>query len=145
MPVKKGDTKQQIKNLFISGLDDNTDIEIKRKAILLNVISIIGILNLVPLGISAIIREKLTLGTFDLIVASVLIVLLVLLRKQVITFLSASLALLWLKPYSSIFLQLEESIILDTFGLILFHYSPHFLLGSKKGAIATLILLPLPS
>jgi len=81
MPVNKGDTKLQTKNFFISGLYDNTDIEIKRKAILLNVISIIGIINLVPLGISAIIREKLALGTFDLIAASVLIVLLVLLKK----------------------------------------------------------------
>ena len=58
MPAKKGDAKQQIKNFFISGLDDNTDIEIKRKVILINVISIIGIINLVPLGISAIIRLK---------------------------------------------------------------------------------------
>ena len=38
MPAKKGDAKQQIKNFFISGLDDNTDIEIKRKVILINVI-----------------------------------------------------------------------------------------------------------
>ena len=81
MLVKKDNLKQQIKIFFTSGLDDNTDIEIKRKAILLNVISIIGILNLVPHGISAIIRDKIALWAFDLIVAGVLIVLLLLLRK----------------------------------------------------------------
>ncbi len=62
MLAKKDNLKQQIKKFFRSGLDDNVDIEIKRKAILLNVISIIGILNLVPLGISAVFRDKLHLG-----------------------------------------------------------------------------------
>ncbi len=143
MPVKKGDTKQQIKNLFISGLDDNTDIEIKRKAILLNVISIIGILNLVPLGISAIFREKVTLGAFDLIVASVLIVLLILLRKVgyhlLISFLGVALA-------GALFVYLFATGGINNTGHLWSYTFPlfaSFLLGSKKGAIATLILLVL--
>ena len=143
MPAKKGDAKQQIKNFFISGLDDYTDIEIKRKVILLNVISIIGIINLVPLGISAIIREKLTLGTFDLIVASVLIVLLVFLRKSgyhfLISFFGVALA-------GALFVYLFATGGINNTGHLWCYSFPlfaTFLLGSKKGAIATLILLVL--
>ena len=143
MPAKKGDTKQQIKNFFISGLDDDTDIEIKRKVILINVISIIGIINLVPLGISAIIREKLTLGTFDLIVASVLIVLLVLLSKSgyhlLISFFGVAFA-------GALFVYLFATGGINNTGHLWCYSFPlfaTFLLGSKNGAIATLILLVL--
>ena len=81
MLSEKTDTSQRIKRFFTSGLDDDTDIEIRRKAILIKVISVVGILNLVPLGISAIIRDKVTLGAFDLVVAGVLISLLLLLKR----------------------------------------------------------------
>jgi PAS domain S-box-containing protein len=141
MLVKKDNLKQQIKIFFTSGLDDNTDIEIKRKAILLNVISIIGILNLVPHGISAIIRDKITLGAFDLIVAGVLIVLLLLLRKIgyhiLISFFGVALA-------GTLFVYLFASGGINNTGHLWSYTFPlfaSFLLGSKKGAIATSILL----
>jgi hypothetical protein len=82
MPSEKSYTKLLIKTIFIRGLDDNTDIEIKRKAILVYIISIIGIINLVPLSIAAFTKDKLILGSFDLVVAGVLIILLLLLRKK---------------------------------------------------------------
>jgi len=143
MLSEKSYTKLLIKTIFTSGLDDNTDIEIKRKAILINVISIIGILNLVPLGISAIIRDKITLGAFDLIVAGVLIVLLLLLRKigyhLLISFFGVALA-------GALFVYLFASGGINNTGHLWCYTFPLFalfLLGSKKGAIATSILLVL--
>ena len=143
MPARKGDTKQQIKNLFISGLDDNTDIEIKRKAILLNVISMIGILNLVPLGFSALFKIKITLGIFDLVVAVVLVVLLILLRKigyhLIMSFFGVALA-------GALFVYLFATGGINNTGHLWCYTFPlfaSFLLGSKKGAIATSILLVL--
>ena len=141
MPTKKGDTKQQIKNFLTCGLDDDADIEIKRKAILLNVISIIGIFNLVPLGISAVLRDKITLGIFDLIVAGLLIVLLLLLRKTgyllLISFFGVTLA-------GTLFIYLFATGGIDNTGHLWSYTFPlfaSFLLGSKKGTIATSILL----
>ncbi len=141
MLTKKGDLKQQIKNFFRSGLDDNADIETRRKAILLNVISITGILNLVPLGISAVFRDKIALGIFDLAVASVLIFLLLLLRKigyhLLMGFFGVALA-------GALFVYLFATGGIDNTGHLWSYTFPlfaSFLLGSKKGGIATSILL----
>jgi PAS domain S-box-containing protein len=143
MHLDKINTKQFINNFLSFSPDDTTDIEIKRKAILLYVISIIGILNLVPLGISAIIRDKLTLGAFDLIVAGVLIVLLLWLIKigyhLFMSFFGVALA-------GALFVYLFATGGINDTGHLWSYTFPlfaSFLLGSKKGAIATLILLGL--
>ena len=143
MPIHKSNTKQLIKNIFTSGLADNTDIEIKRKVILINVISIIGILNLVPLGISTFIRDKITLGAFDLIAAGVLIVILLLLRKigyhLLISFFGVAFV-------GTLFVYLFATGGINNTGHLWSYTFPlfaSFLLGSKKGAIATFILLVL--
>jgi len=143
MHIHKWYTKQFIRRFFTSGLDDNTDIEIKRKAILLNVISLIGIISLVPHGISAIIRDKITLGALDLILAGVLIVLLLLLRKIgyhiLISFFGVALA-------GALFVYLFSTGGINNTGHLWSYTFPLFalfLLGSKKGTIATIILLVL--
>jgi len=141
MPAQKDSLMQQVKYFFIRGLDDDADIEIKRKAILINVISLIGILNLVPLGVSALFRDNITLGVFDLVVAGVLIVLLLLLKKigyhLLMSYFGVALA-------GALFVYLFATGGIDNTGHLWCYTFPlfaSFLLGSKKGAIATSILL----
>jgi uncharacterized membrane protein YvlD (DUF360 family) len=99
--------RQFIQNIVTSGRDEIFGIEVKRKTILINIICIIGILNLIPLGILAFIQNNLTLGFFDLIVAA------------------QGLCM-------SIFLLLEEFTIQDIFGCTPFPYSLHFFLAQKE-------------
>jgi hypothetical protein len=73
MPANKDNTRQLFKNIFAFGLD-NDDIEIKRKEILISILSIIGIINLIPLGFDVIAKNKLTLGLFDFTVSGVIII-----------------------------------------------------------------------
>jgi len=134
-------TKLLNKTFFGRGLNDNIDIEIKRKVILLNLTGIIGIINLVSLGITAITRDKITLGIFDLVVAGVLIILLLLLRKigyHVLISLSG------VAFAGSLFVYLFASGGINNTGYLWFYTFPLFalfLLGSQKGTIATSILL----
>lgn len=143
MLSEKTDTSQRIKRFFASGLDDDTDIEIRRKAILIKVISVVGILNLVPLGISAIIRDKVTLGAFDLVVAGVLISLLLLLKRIgyhiLFSIFGVSLA-------GALFVYLFATGGINNTGHLWCYTFPlfaPFLLGYRRGAIATFILLVL--
>jgi signal transduction histidine kinase len=141
MPTMKDDLKLHIKDFFMSGLDANTDVEVKRKVILMNVICVIGVLNLVPHGISALFHDNITLGSFDFVVAGVLIALWLLLRKigyhLFISFLGVALT-------GTLFVYLLATGGINNTGHLWCYTFPlftSFLLGSKKGTIATLILL----
>ena len=81
MKFNKINTKRLIISFLTGGADDNADLEIKRKAILMNTISLIGILNLVPLAIDVFTKDNIILGIFDLSVVGVLIILLLSFRK----------------------------------------------------------------
>jgi hypothetical protein len=140
MPSEKSYTKLLIKTIFTSGLDDNTDIEIKRKAVLVYIISIIGIINLVPLSIAAFTKDNLILGSFDLVVAGVLIIILLLLRKKgyhiVFSYIGVSFA-------GALFVYLFATGGVNNTGHVWYYTFPLFtlfLLGSKKGALVTSIL-----
>jgi len=63
-----------VQNIITGAAFEKYDIEGKRKIILINIISIIGIINLIPFGIAAFIQDNPILGFLDLIVASVLII-----------------------------------------------------------------------
>ena len=143
MPSEKSYTKLLIKTVFTSGSDDNTDIEIKRKAILLYIISIIGIINLVPLSIDTFTKDDLILGSFGLVVAGVLIIILLLLRKKgyhiVFSYIGVSFA-------GALFVYLFATGGVNNTGHVWYYTFPLFtlfLLGSKKGAIVTSILFVL--
>ena len=71
-----------IRNIATSGRGDVHDIEENRKIVLFNVIGIIAIANLLPLGIIAFIGGNLTLALLDFAVAAGLITIIVLLRKN---------------------------------------------------------------
>ena len=68
-------------NFFKFGKGKGIDVEEKQKVILINVICIIGICALIPLGILALTESNLTLGCFDLSVAVVLLAIIILLKQ----------------------------------------------------------------
>jgi hypothetical protein len=74
MPENKDNNRHLSKNIFTFGLDNIGDIEIKRKEILISILSLIGIINLIPLGFDVIAKNKLTLGLFDFTVSGVIII-----------------------------------------------------------------------
>jgi len=82
MIIDKHQIKLLVQNVITSGTFEKYDIEVKRKIILLNIICIIAIINLIPLGIVALIQDYPILGFFDLIVALVLIIIITYLRKS---------------------------------------------------------------
>lgn len=141
MPFNTKDTKRLIISFLTGGLDDSADIEIKRKAILMNSISLIGILNLVPLGIDVFTKDNIILGIFDLSVVGVLIILLLSFRKTgyhiFYNYIGVVLA-------GALFVFLLATGGVNNTGHVWYYTFPLFslfLLGSKKGTIATSILL----
>ena len=74
MITDRNPIKLLVQNIITSGTFEKYEIEVKRKIILLNIICIIAIMNLIPLGIVAFIQDYPILGFFDLIVALVLII-----------------------------------------------------------------------
>ena len=143
MFADKGSTRHRIISLFTTGLDDNNDIDTTRKQLLINIISIIGIINLVPLGIHALIKDNATTGSFDLAVAVVLIIIVILLRKYgyhiVFSYIGIIVA-------GSLFVYLLASGGVNNTGHVWYYTFPLFalfLLGSKRGSIVTSILLVL--
>jgi hypothetical protein len=68
-------------NIVTGGVDNRYDVENKRRTILINALSMVGILNLIPLGVLSLIDHDLFLGVFDLLAGALLIVNLYFLRK----------------------------------------------------------------
>ena len=73
--------KELMRNFVTSGMHEGRDVEVTRKVIMVNVVSAIGIINLIPLGILSFLQGTETLALCDLIVATALIINLVYLRK----------------------------------------------------------------
>ncbi|MCD4717904.1 MAG: PAS domain S-box protein, partial [Desulfobacterales bacterium] len=135
--------KQLIQNFVTSGMDETYDFEAKRKTILINVISTIGIINLIPLGIVAFTQDNQALGLFDLIVATALIAIILCLRKTgyhiIFSYFGVSFV-------ASLFLFLFTTGGVDNTGHLWCYTLPiltSFLLGSKRGAIITSIFFGL--
>jgi PAS domain S-box-containing protein len=129
--------RQFIQNIVTSGRDEIFGIEVKRKTILINIICIIGILNLIPLGILAFIQNNLTLGFFDLIVAAVLITILYCLR---ITGYHIFFSYFGVSFAGALYVYLFATGGVYNTGHLWMYTFPlftSFLLGSKRGAIVT--------
>ena len=143
MLADKGYNRHRIISIFKTGLDEKNDIDTSRKKFLINIISVIGIINLVPLGIVAFTRDNATLGLFDLAVACVLIIILLLLRKHGYQIVFSYIGIL---VAGSLFVYLLASGGVNNTGHLFYYTFPLFalfLLGSKKGSIVTSILLVL--
>jgi two-component system, cell cycle sensor histidine kinase and response regulator CckA len=129
-----------VQNIITSGAFENHDIEGKRKIILINIIGIIGIINLIPFGIVAFIQNKPVLGFFDLTVASILVVVISYLRKSGY---NDSLGYFAVSAAGALFLYLFIAGGVNNTGHLWFYSFPLFalfLLGSRRGAIATFVL-----
>ena len=70
-----------LKSIFAGGLKEFHDAEEQRKIIMINVISYIGVINLLLLGYSAYRNDNIALGFFDHFVAFVLLFLIIYLRR----------------------------------------------------------------
>ena len=125
---------------ILGKIPDNSDIGLRRKVIMVNVISFVAIINLVPLGIVAFIKDNIILFYLDIGVAAVLIACLVYSRNTnkygvCIYFgtVAAGILFFWL---------LVTGGVNDT-GHLWYYTFPLFslfLLGLKKGSFASLCL-----
>ena len=139
--------KQNLKNLskylneiILSGIHKDCDIELRRKIIMINVIISVGILNLVPLGIVAYFVNNLVLFILDFVVSIVLIGCLIYSRKTGHYTISIYLGIL---AAGILFFWLFITGGVNHTGHLWYYTFPLFslfLLGSKRGALASLIL-----
>jgi len=141
MSSRKNIIKQLIRNFVTSGMDDNLDIEIERRLVLMNVISIFGIASLIPLGILAFIQEKPIIGYLDFVVVIVLMAILGYLRKFGYHIFLAYFGVFFA---GALFVYLLGTGGINQTGYLWYYTFPLFalfLLGFKRGAVVTSILL----
>ena len=126
--------------LILGKIPADSYIGFRRTVIMVNIIIFVAVLNLVPLGIAALSKDNLTLFLMDEVVAGILIACLLYSRRT--------------KNYTfTVYLGISAAAILFCWLLVtggvkktghLWYYTfplfSLFLLGSKKGAIASLIL-----
>ena len=132
--------KRLLWDIITSGGFEKYDLEAKRKTILINILCVISIVNLIPLGIIAFVKKNPVLGLFDLALASTLIFIVAYLRKRkyhdFVSYLGISVA-------GALFLYLFVTGGVNNTGYLWYYCFPLFsifLLGSKRGAIAVLVV-----
>jgi hypothetical protein len=130
-----------VRNIITSGMGEKYDIETMRKVMLLNSISIIGVIFMVPLGIVALVQGNTPLGIFDHITALVLILNLSYLRRSENYHFAC---LLGIGITGMLYFYLLATGGVNNTAHVWYYTFPlfsSFLLGSKKGAVATILLL----
>ncbi len=130
-----------LRNIITSGMGEKYTIETIRKVMLTNVVGITGVFFLVPLGIVAFVQGNIPLGLFDCCTALILTFHILYLRKshnyQLAYFFGISLAgILCFYLLVTGGVNNTAHVWYYTFPLMAL-----FLLGSKKGAVATILLL----
>jgi len=130
-----------VSDIITSGMGEKHHIETMRKVMLLSIISITGIIFLVPLGIVAFIQGNFPLGFIDHFAALILIFNLLYLRRsenyQFACFFGIAIAgILYFYLLVTGGVNNTAHVWYYTFPLF-----SSFLLGSKKGAVATILLL----
>lgn len=134
------DLSQYVNKIILGDIRKDYDIEIRRKIIMINVIISVGVLNLVPLGIVAYFQNNLTLFMLDLMVAAVLIACLIYSRKTGHYTISIYLGI---SAAGILFFWLLVTGGINHTGHLWYYTFPLFslfLLGSKRGAFASLML-----
>jgi PAS domain S-box-containing protein len=130
-----------MKDFVTSGMHDDYDVEITRKVIMINVIAVIGVINLIPLGILAFTQGNYPLGYFDFVVAAVLVVTLLYLRTSRRYDHASYLGIAFV---AALFVYLFITGGQNNTGHVWYYTFPlfsAFLLGSRRGAMASVILL----
>ncbi len=74
--------KQILNNIIISSSYKDSIIEIQRKITLISLISLVGIIILTSLGITAFFQNNITVGIFDLFTGLMLVITQILIRKK---------------------------------------------------------------
>ncbi|UCF91997.1 MAG: PAS domain-containing protein [Desulfobacterales bacterium] len=132
---------QLAKKLITGGIRPDHNVEIARKITLINIISVIGVLNLVILGTCALQQGNLPLGFFDLAVGAALIVLQIHLRRTGNHICSSYAGI---SCAGALFFYLFVTGGIDATGHLWFYTFPlfaSFLLGARQGALTALLLL----
>ena len=133
--------KKMAVNVFTAGLEDNRSVETIRRVVLLHIISIVGIVTLLPMGVIGYAQGNHTLGYLDHSVAFLLICNLLYLRRTKNYRRSAQIGIFFV---GVLFLYLFVTGGVKNTGHLWYYTFPMFsafLLGSRQGAIATLLLL----
>ena len=132
-----------VENIFPGGKGLDTDIEQGRKVILLNSISIVGILMLISLGTVALFQGHLLICTLDYTVGGILIAIMLIFRKKGNYRITANCGL-FLVGLLLFYLFVTGGA--DNTGHLWYYTYPlitAFLLGARQGAAATLMLIAL--
>ena len=133
-----------MRNFVTSGMEEYHDVEVMRKVVMFNAVSAIGIANLIPFGILSFVQENPTLAFFDLATAAALIINLVYLRKSGRYDFAGYFGVYCA---GALFVYLFATGGQRHTGHLWYYTFPlfaSFLLGSKRGALASLVLLFAP-
>jgi len=130
-----------VRNVITSGLGEKHDIETMRKVMLLNSISITGVIFMIPLGIVAFVQGNFPLGFIDHFASLILVLNILYLRRsknyQIACYVGIVITgILYLYLLVTGGVNNTAHVWYYTFPLV-----SSFLLGSKKGAVATILLL----
>jgi len=141
MDKKASHLSLMVSNIITSGMGEKYNIEIMRKVMLSNVICIIAIIILFPLGIVAFVQGNSPLGYVDHFTALILILNILYVRRShnyqfACSFCIATAGILFFYLLVTGGVNNTAHVWYYTFPLI-----SSFLLGSKKGAVATILLL----
>lgn len=128
-------------DLITSGLGDELSLEIVRKFIMVNLIAVIGISFLIPFGIYAILSESLFIGIIDLFIAILLFLSAFYLRKTKTLNFSAITTVIFMGAFFIILLISGEGVNSAHMWSFLYPLAVMFLLGRKKGILASVIFL----
>lgn len=141
MKTSKNHFKYVMNNIFTSGMNEDYDIEIMRKVIMINIMSVMALTVLLPLGIVDLIKGNFIVGLFVLIVAAVLIFNQIYLRKSGNYMYTIYCGISIVAAY--FFYALVTGGVNNTGPLWYFTFPLFtlFLLGPKRGTVATLLLL----
>jgi len=138
---RQGPLARAIYGFVLGGVTDRRDAEMRRRFGMINVISAIGILNMVPLGVMAWLQGNPILGVIDHAVAAILVANLLYLRSSGRYLIAAGTGIL---VVAGLFLYLLVTGGVNGTGHLWFYTFPliaSFLLGSRAGAISSTAML----
>ena len=141
MDKKENRLSLRVRNIITSGMGEKHNIDTMRKVMLLNSISITGVIFIVSLGIVAFVQGNFPLGFIDHIAALILILNMLYLRRSknyqfACYFGIAITGLLYFYLLATGGVNNTAHVWYFTFPL-----ASSFLLGAKKGIVATMLLL----
>jgi two-component system sensor histidine kinase/response regulator len=140
MKARNWGMSQWTRNLITSGLEDRLDVQVLRKIMMINIISAIGVLNLVPLGVLAFLQGNSAAGCFDMGAAAIIMSNLFYLRRSGRYNFVSVVGVFFVGGLFLYLFLTGGSYHTGYLWYFTFPLIASFILGSKRGAMATLIL-----